>query len=75
MFRHRFADLMPSEPQPAAVATTTAFGVFVMCPLVLQPATMGECLLRQQLFERAYREAQAVVRPSRLERLQEVALN
>ena len=75
MFRHRFADLMPSESPSQAVVPTAACGVFVMCPLVLQPATMADCLLRQHLFERAYREALAVVRPSRLERLQTVAVN
>ena len=74
MFHHRFADLMPSEPLPGAVATA-ASGAFVMCPLALQPATLGGCLMWQQVFARAYREAEAVVRPSRLERLQAVAVN
>ena len=72
---HRFANLLPSESVPGGVARIACVGTFVMCPMVLQPATMAECLVWQQLFERAYREAVAVVRPSRLERLQTVAVN
>jgi hypothetical protein len=66
---------MQSESLPEGGALTATVGGFVMCPAALRPATMVECLAWQQLFERAYREAQAVVRPSRLERLQAVTLN
>jgi hypothetical protein len=45
---------------------------FVMCPLVLVPVDVTGL---QQLYRLAFERAQAVVRPSRLERLQRVSVN
>jgi hypothetical protein len=68
MFVHRFGNPTHAE-SPQAVA-----GAFVPCPAGLLP-TGDEFERWRQLFEWAYREAQAVVRPSRLERLQGAAVN
>lgn len=75
MPRHRFADLMHSESPANTVVATANRGAFMMCPAGLRPATLAELLVWQQVFERAYREAEAVCRPSRVERLQEVCVN
>ena len=75
MSRHRFANRMQPASQPGAVATTAVTGAFVLCPMALRPATTEEFLVREQLFARAFREAQAVVSFSRLERLQTVSVN
>jgi hypothetical protein len=74
MFSHRFSKLLTEVPRET-VATTSATGAFVVCPMALWPATPFELMMRRDLYERAYREALAVVRPSRLERLQTLALN
>jgi hypothetical protein len=74
MSQHRFAHLTPAS-SPGAMATAVRDPGFMICPVALRPATADQTQLWQQLFERAYREAQAVVRPSILERLQTDALN
>jgi hypothetical protein len=74
MFSHRFSTTLPETPK-RNVASTSAAGAFVVCPMALWPATPQELMMRQDLYERAYREALAVVRPSRLERLEALAIN
>jgi hypothetical protein len=61
---HRIANLMTSPaktPSPASVR----LGGFMACPVLLELAPW-----QQQLYQRAYAEAQAVVRPSIMARLQ-----
>ena len=72
MSEHRFADLIPNPSFSPPLATMGSAG-FIVCPLAVQVSMMGQPWQRQ-LYEQAYREAQAVVRPSILERLQ-AALN
>ena len=74
MFSHRFSTVLTKATRQSA-ATTCASGAFVVCPMALWPATPQELMMRHNLYERAYREALAVVRPSRLEGLQALALN
>jgi hypothetical protein len=68
MPRHRFRALLTAEPQTPAAPTGLMSRGFVACPAALLPA-MGGGLQpwQQQLYQWAYQEAQAVVRPSLLE--------
>jgi hypothetical protein len=75
MSRHRLSQLTKLGPQRTAVATSACAGAFVPCPLGLRPRTPEHVQLWQHLFERAYREAQRVVKPSILERLQAATVN
>ncbi len=70
MAAHRFADLLTDRVKSTPLASVS-LGGFMACPVVLvqsQPPT--QVLWQHQLYQRAYAEAQAVVRPSILERLQ-----
>jgi hypothetical protein len=68
MSRHRFLDLVQPEPtlSSAGLPAGNASG-FMVCPLVLQA---GAWAWQQQVYQWAFEQAQAVVRPSRLERWQ-----
>ncbi len=68
---HRFADLIPAQPVSSSPLATQTCAGFMVCPLAV-PA--GQAWQRQ-LYEQAYREAAAVVRPSILERLQAATNN
>jgi hypothetical protein len=68
MFVYRFVNSTHAESPP------TLAGAFVPCPASLLPAA-DEFEQWRQLFEWAYREAQAVARTSRVERLQRAAVN
>ncbi|HWG44711.1 MAG TPA: hypothetical protein VN688_18190 [Gemmataceae bacterium] len=74
MHHHRFLDLEEFAPLPA-VATPSPASAFLVCPLVLSQGGMGLPCPWQQIYQLAYERAQAVVRPSRLERLQAVSWN
>jgi hypothetical protein len=69
MHRKRFARepyviRLPQPPSPVL-----APHAFVLCPLVLPPGQSLEQLLwRQWIYQRAFEQAQAVARPSLLER-------
>lgn len=67
MSQHRFADLIPTQSILSQPATKGCSG-FMAYPLAEQTLVQVQPWQRQ-LYERAYREAQAVVRPSILERL------
>jgi hypothetical protein len=71
MSRHRFLDQLRTEPAvPAGVVPALASG-FMACPLVLQAPMAWQ----QQIYQWAFEQAVAVVRPSRLERWQTATLN
>ncbi len=73
MSQHRFADLIPTSWPPSFSATPTGSG-FMLCPLAVLPIMQGQ-LWQRQVYERAFQEAQAVVRPSILDRLQAATNN
>jgi hypothetical protein len=68
MHRHRFSEQFSSTNR-ADHSTPTAQG-FVLCPLPLQAGWQGQGCPWQQVYQLAFAQAQAVVKPSRLERLQ-----
>ena len=74
MSLHRFADLIPAQPFSSQPLTTNVCAGFMVCPLAW-PAGMPGQAWQRQLYEQAYREAVAVVRPSILERLQAATNN
>ncbi len=72
MALHRFADLLHAETETTTPVPAVASG-FMACPLVLQAA--GIAALQQQIYQWAFEQARAVVRPSLLERWQTVSVN
>jgi hypothetical protein len=74
MSLHRFADLIPTQPISSSPLATNVCAGFMVCPLAL-PEWMPGQTWQRQLYEMAYREAVAVVRPSILERLQAATNN
>jgi hypothetical protein len=74
MPQHRFSHLLTREPQPALPASLS--GGLVACPVALRQGLSAATLAwQQQIYQRAWEEAHAVVRPSVLERLQAGLLN
>ncbi len=68
MHRHRFSDQLTAEehiehPGPPQ-------GAFVMCPLAVQPGWQNQACPWQHVYELAFAQAQAVNRPSVLDRFQ-----
>lgn len=74
MAQHRFADLIPTQLPLSSPLTTNSMSGFMVCPLPVLPLMQGQPWQRQ-LYEQAFQEAQAVVRPSILERLQTATNN
>jgi hypothetical protein len=68
MFRNRITTMLDSEPirlpQPPASALNPAAFVFVAVPLV----SMDQWTYQQWVYQKAFEAAQAVCRPSILER-------
>jgi hypothetical protein len=63
-------------PLPGAAAPLPSASGFVVCPLVCHQGLMGQPLFPwQHVYQWAFEQAQAVVRPSRLERLQAALWN
>jgi hypothetical protein len=58
-----------------AVGPVVASSAFVVCPVVLQQGWPVQPFAWRQVYQLAYEQAWAVVRPSRLERLQAVSPN
>jgi hypothetical protein len=68
MHHHRFSgQLLTADPTTDATPTVQGF---VMCPLALQQGGLGTVCPWQQVYQLAYAQAQAVARPSLLERFQ-----
>jgi hypothetical protein len=72
---HRFRHQLKSLPVSTATADAPAAGGFMICPAALAQGWMGQPWLWLAAYQHAYERAQAVVRPSRLERLQAFSWN
>ena len=68
MHHHRFTSQLSQGPPTEA--QLPAAGGFVQCPLALQQGWQGPSCPWQQLYQMAYAQARAVVKPSILERYQ-----
>jgi hypothetical protein len=75
MHQHRFREQQQFSPRPAIATPVLSATAFVVCPLMLPQGGMGQQSPWPQLYQLAFEQAQAVLRPSRLERLQAVSLN
>lgn len=69
MHRRRFSieAEMIRLPQPPTVPMSPS-GFVLFPPMMLQGLAVGQWLMQQWLYQRAWAEAQAVARPSLLER-------
>jgi hypothetical protein len=67
MQHHRFTDQVAGRPREEAAPQAQGF---VLCPLALQQGWQGAACPWQDVYRMAYAQAQAVVRPSLLERVQ-----
>jgi hypothetical protein len=69
MPRHRFLEFYEVESLPRSQPTSIPVGAFCACPMALLSATGGApAPWQMSLYQRAFAEAQAVLRPSILER-------
>jgi hypothetical protein len=75
MHHNRIRPHQESLPISTAVAPVPAADAFVMCPAVLMQGWIGPAWLWMAAYQHAYEVAQAVVRPSLVERLQAVSWN
>lgn len=71
MSRHRFLEQLRTEPAISAAVVPAVTSGFMACPLVLQAPMAWQ----QQVYQWAFEQAVAVVRPSRLERWQAANVN
>jgi hypothetical protein len=75
MSRHRFPDLTRERRAQPALAAASCGG-FMACPAAFQAGVdPGRLAWQQQLYQWAFEQAQAVLRPSVLERLQRDLVN
>ena len=72
---HRFRDQQGFAPVSTATADTPAAGAFMICPAALAQGSMGQPWLWLAAYQRAYENAQAVLRPSPVERFQAFSWN
>lgn len=70
MHHHRFEHQLEFAPLSPATAPAAATDSFLVCPAVLLQGWMGQPCPWQAVYELAYKRAQAVMSPSRLERLE-----
>ena len=70
MHRHRFLRPEDTVPPSGAAAPAPSASGFMVCPLALHQGLMGWPCAWLQVYQAAYAQAQAVARPSRLERLE-----
>jgi hypothetical protein len=69
MHRRRFGDEVGMDQLPELPAPEASFGAFMFYPVALIPdLTAEQFLLCQWIYQRAFEQAQAVVRPSLPER-------
>jgi hypothetical protein len=67
MQTHRFQNLLNEEPQDWTPRSSPSAGAFSLCPIPLAVCP-ADRLVQQQIYQLALEQAQAVVRPSWLER-------
>jgi hypothetical protein len=75
MHHDRFVGSQGNGPRSGAAAQVARASAFIACPVALLQGGVGPSLLWQQVYQLAFEQAQAVVRPSRLERYQDALLN
>ncbi len=75
MHRHRFRDELDLWPASRPTLPTNAPSGFMACPLALTCVQPQQWVWQQCVYQAAFRQAQAVVRPSVLERLTNCAWN
>jgi hypothetical protein len=68
MSHHRFREQLAQSPLFRAPEPATPLTGFVLCPLALVPPVQGGMFAWQQVYQMAFEQAQAVVRPSLPER-------
>jgi hypothetical protein len=69
MYRHRFLDATLSRQLPRPQAAPISLNAFCLCPIALMPGVSSEAYRWQQwLYQVAFEQALAVVRPSLPER-------
>jgi hypothetical protein len=68
--RHRFRNLFDQldQSRPSRPTATASMHSFVVCPVALMPCQPMQVSWQQQVYQAAFQQAQAVVRPSLLER-------
>jgi hypothetical protein len=73
MHHHRFSgQLLTEDRREPSIPSAQGF---IMCPLALQQSGHGPVCPWQQVYQLAYAQAQAVIRPSLLERFQDINWN
>jgi len=75
MHHHRFRDQLGLASVSTMTAPVPTAEAFMVCPAVLSQGWMGQPCPWRAIYQLAYERAQAVLRPSRLERLQAVSWN
>ncbi len=75
MHRHRFRDQLDLLNAPRPTLPGACAGGFMACPLALVHALPQQWAWQQQVYQAAFRQAQAVVRPSVLERVMNAVWN
>jgi len=75
MHHHRLLQQKGFAPLSSAAAPAASVSAFLVCPAALTQGWMGQPCPWRDLYQLAYERAQAVLRPSRLERLQAVSWN
>jgi hypothetical protein len=68
MQRHRFAEQLNQNRSPRTQAQAIDLKAFCACPLCLVQSAPAAMQWQQRIYQIAFAEAQAVVRPSLLER-------
>jgi hypothetical protein len=75
MHQHRFRHQQDFGPVLPTATDAPATGAFMVCPVALSQGWMGQPGLWLAAYQRAYECAQAVLRPSQVERLQAASWN
>jgi hypothetical protein len=75
MGHHRFREQQRLVLSPVVTGPVPSREAFMVCPAVLTQGWMGQPCPWRPVYQLAYERALAVLRPSRLERLQRVWCN
>jgi hypothetical protein len=69
MLHHRFREQIENLSLPGLAAEVVRPKGFVLCPpFLVEGMNGGCCWVQQQIYQLAFQQAEAVVRPSRFER-------